>query len=87
MMMRPDARAGLIATGMALVLTACSAAPRLAEQDPARVAAAPYPALLPLASFPEAVPPAPQGAAIATALDAETAALNARAAALRALSP
>lgn len=83
--MAAHGRAGLLLVG--LVLTACTAAPRLAEQAPAEVAAAPYPALIPLAAFPEAIPPAPQAAAIADALDAETGALNARAATLRAMSP
>jgi len=71
---------------VSLVLAGCAPFPRVAEQSPARVAAAPYPALLPLDAFPEAIPPAPEGAAIAEALDAEAAALNARAAALRRLS-
>lgn len=81
--------AGLVVASLVLVslaLAGCAPFPRVAEHSPARVAAAPYPALLPLDAFPEATPPAPEGAAIAEALDAEAAALNARAAALRRLS-
>jgi len=87
---RPIAPAGLFVVPLVLcglIVTGCGRFPQIAEQAPARVAAARYPALHPLATFPEASRPALQGAAIADALDAETAALNAKAAALRAISP